>query len=256
MLGKGSSENAPDMVSIIMPAFNAAIYVESSIRSVLKQTYPDWELIIINDASTDDTLAKVTSHSESDSRIKVIDLAENVGVAAARNRGLEAAIGKYIAFLDSDDQWANDKLSKQVNYMESNGALITYGAYRRVDESGREIGIVLPPDVIGYKDLLKSNFIGNLTGMYNAQELGKQYFSAVKHEDYVAWLKILKRTKSASAVGGILGDYRVYSGSTSSNKLKAATWQWRIYREAESLGLLSSAMFMIFYTYYAIKKRL
>ena len=140
--------------------------------------------------------------------------------------------------------------------MEKHGCLVTYGAYRRVNEAGREIGIVYPPEKIGYRDLLKSNYIGNLTGMYNAHELGKQYFSNLKHEDYVAWLAILKKAERAESTSGILGDYRVYIGSTSSNKLKAAKWQWLIYRQSESLSLLRSAMYMFFYAYFAFRKRL
>ena len=213
-------------------------------------------MIVVNDASIDNTSEIARTIASNDKRIKVIDLSKNSGVASARNKGLEEASGKYIAFLDSDDLWAEDKLEQQISEMEARDLLVSYGAYRRIDENGAQLGIVQPPLAVEYKDLLKSNYIGNLTGMYNAQVLGKQFFSKLKHEDYVAWLALLKRAGRAEAVAGILGDYRVYSGSTSGNKLRAATWQWRIYRDSESLNYFASAWYMLCYVFNAVLKRI
>lgn len=238
-----------------MPAYNAGRYLEAAVESVFAQTYGNWELLIVDDASRDNTLELARSLKARDNRIKVFTQDRNQGVAAARNRALEDASGKYIAFLDSDDLWVPDKIEHQIEYMERTGLLVSYGDYKRIDEQNKLLGLVRSPDSIDYTRLLKSNFIGNLTGMYNAEVLGKQVFSSFKHEDYVAWLALVKKAGQAGSVGRTLGYYRVYSGSTSSNKLKTATWQWKIYRRSEALGLLRSTYLLAFYTYYALSKR-
>lgn len=244
-----------DLVSIVMPAYNASRYLEAAVESVFAQTYRNWELLIVNDASGDNTLELAQSLRARDTRVSVFTQDRNRGVAAARNRALENASGKYIAFLDSDDLWVPDKIEQQIEYMERTGVLVSYGDYVRIDEQDKRLGLVRPPGTVDYAHLLKSNFIGNLTGMYNAETLGKQVFSSFKHEDYVAWLALVKKAGQAGSVGRMLGYYRVYSGSTSSNKLKTASWQWKIYRHSEALGLLRSICLLAFYAYYALSKR-
>lgn len=239
-----------------MPAYNAALFLEIAVQSVQQQTYCHWELLIVNDASSDNTLQIAKSLQVLDERIQVVDQPTNQGVARARNEALERAKGKYIAFLDSDDIWQPDKLERQISFMEANKVLVSYSAYQRIDEDGKMLGTVVPPPEIDYKSLLKSNFIGNLTGVYNAEVLGKQFFSDFKHEDYVAWLALVKKAGQAKSANAMLGQYRVYGGSTSSNKIKTLAWQWRIYRQAESMNFFHSCWLMLCYGYYALIKRI
>jgi teichuronic acid biosynthesis glycosyltransferase TuaG len=243
------------LVSIVMPAYNAEPYLAAAIESVISQTYPAWELLIVNDASTDETPAIAERFQRLDERIKVFTQSENTGVAKARNSALEQAKGKYIAFLDSDDLWVPNKLEKQIAFMLANQVIISYGAYQRIDERGNNLGTVWPLKELDYATLLKSNFIGNLTGVYDAEMLGKECFGDFRHEDYVAWLALVKRAGKAMSVDEVLGSYRVYTGSASSNKLKAALWQWRIYRQSQLLGIPQSCWLMLHYFYHAIHKR-
>ena len=252
----GPSMSKPRTVSVIMPAYNAQRYLTSAIASVQTQTYPHWELIVIDDASRDTTLELARELAAADSRIRVLNQPVNKGVAEARNLGLDHATGELIAFLDSDDLWFPEKLSRQIGFMTGSGALVSYTAYQRMDESGRVMGVVRPPVKLTYAKLLRSNFIGNLTGVYDAKTLGKQYLTEFKHEDYVAWLSLVKKAGVALGMNEVLASYRVYSGSTSSNKLKTSAWQWRIYRESQGLGRWYSAWLMACYAGHAMTKRL
>ncbi len=242
-------------VSIVMPAFNAARYIEQAVGSVIEQTYQNWELLIVDDASNDQTLEIARKLAAGDARIRVFTNDHNLGVAESRNLALREASGCYIAFLDSDDLWLPEKLAKQVEFMLRHDVAVCYANYRRIDEHGNSLGAVVPPNRIDYELLLKSNFIGNLTGIYNAGALGKQYFSKFGHEDYVAWLDLVRKTNLACSVGEELALYRVYGGSISGNKLKAARWQWKIYRNHLSLGIVRSFRLMLSYFYYALRKR-
>lgn len=243
------------LVSIVMPAHNAERYLDIAIESVLEQTFTNWELLIVNDASTDGTRLKASAWEQRDSRIKLFNLEENGGVAAARNRALEEAQGQYIAFLDSDDTWDKEKLSQQLRFMTDTDTKICYTDYRRVDETGEIMGAVKAPSEVSYNALLKSNFIGNLTGIYDAEKLGKEFLTDFGHEDYVAWLELLKKAGVARGIPIELASYRVYSGSISANKFRAMRWQWRIYRESQGLGRFSSLWYMICYVFYAGLKR-
>jgi teichuronic acid biosynthesis glycosyltransferase TuaG len=244
------------LVSILMPAYNAERYLSAAIESVLSQTYPQWELLIVNDGSTDGTQAMAERYQQQDPRIKVLNQNVNGGIAKARNRALDEANGRYIAFLDSDDLWIPDKLEKQLAFMTARKVSVSYGAYQRINEQGQHLGSVWPVQQLDYATLLKSNFIGNLTGIYDAEVLGKQYFGEFKHEDYVAWLALVKRAGKAMSINLELGSYRIYTDSTSANKFKAALWQWRIYRHSEHLSIAQSCYLMVHYFYYAVQKRL
>ena len=251
-----STNTSSPLVSVIMPAFNAGKHLRMAATSVLSQTYQNLELLIIDDASEDDTLDIALDIKSSDSRVHVLESERNSGVADARNKGLSRASGKYIAFLDSDDLWLPNKLEMQISHMDDTNVSICYAAYQRIDEQGNNLGEVWPPQKLDYNKLLLSNFIGNLTGIYDAEILGKEYFKEFKHEDYIAWLSLVKRAGIATSVNEILGKYRVYSGSTSSNKLRTISWQWKIYRETQNLGVLNSVFYMTCYAYFAIVKRL
>lgn len=245
-----------DLVSIIMPAYNAESYIASAIDSILNQSYQNWELLVVNDASADTTGKIVQEIQKKDPRITLLTNAANMGIAGSRNVALENAKGRFIAFLDSDDLWLPEKLDTQLAFMVESGAAITYSGYTRIDEHGKYLGTVKPPKLVSYDDLLKSNHIGNLTGVYDCESLGKEYFKRFKHEDYIAWLNLLKRTAYAHGLPQELAQYRVYSGSTSSNKLKTISWQWRIYRESEQLSAARSCILMISYIWNAVYKRM
>ena len=245
-----------NLVSIIMPAYNAELYIASAMESILRQTYQNWELLVVNDASLDLTGKIVEKIKEKDSRIRLFTNIANMGIAESRNVALKNAAGRFIAFLDSDDLWLPHKLSTQLAFMNTRNTAITYSAYSRVNESGKYLGTVMPPQILTYKDLLKTNHIGNLTGVYDCESLGKEYFKKFKHEDYIAWLNLIKRAGCAHGINQELAQYRVYSGSASSNKLKTISWQWRIYRDSEKLSAIKSCILMSSYVWNAMRKRL
>ena len=243
-------------VSVIMPAWNAAATIAESMRSALAQTHAGIQLVVVDDCSTDATWEIVQAQATADARVLAIRQRANGGVAAARNAGLEAATGTHIAFLDSDDCWHPDKLTRQLAHMRGSGAMICYAAYRRVDEAGRELSRVSPPVRVDYPAMLRSNRIGNLTGIYD-RRLGDARFRKIGHEDYVFWLEMVRRAGSAERVPGDepLADYLVRGESLSGNKLKAARWQWRIYRESEGLGPVRAGLYFLQYAGNALAKR-
>ncbi len=239
-----------------MPAYNAADTIEASISSVLAQSYRSVELLVIDDHSRDGTWEVAQKAASQDARVVSLRQARNEGVAAARNLGLEAARGRILAFLDSDDTWCQDKLALQVAHMRATSSLVSYGAYRRVDSVGRFLSCVQPPKRVAYSDMLKSNRIGNLTGAFD-RTLGEVRFKRVGHEDYVFWLELVRRAGEATrfAQGEPVADYLVRDGSLSGNKLRAAGWQWRIYREIEQLGPVRSGWYFAHYAKNALLKR-
>jgi teichuronic acid biosynthesis glycosyltransferase TuaG len=243
-------------VSVIMPVFNAEPTLRKAISSVLEQTYANVELIVIDDCSNDGSPAIIDDYARRDERVRAIRQAANDGVASARNAGLEMASGAYVAFLDSDDWWAPAKLERQIEAMRRAGAKVCCASYRRVTESGRPLSFVRPPRELTYFELLKSNYIGHLTGIYE-RSLGEFSFRRIGHEDYAFWLDILKVARSAISIGAAepLAFYTVREGSVSSNKLRAAVWQWRIYRDVVGLGLFDACRFMAHYVVRALIKR-
>ncbi len=248
-------EAVRDVVSVIMPAFDAAATVVASIASVLAQTHRELELVVVDDGSRDATAALVEAQAARDPRVVLLRQA-NAGVAAARNAGIEAAHGNCIAFLDSDDRWHPRKLERQLAVMRACGARVAYTAYRRVDAAGRVLSVVSPPARVDHAALLRSNHIGNLTGLYD-RRVGDARFRRIGHEDYVFWLDLVRRAGEAVRAddGEPLADYLVREGSVSANKWRAARWQWRIYREVEGLPVGRSAALMLAYIRHAIAKR-
>lgn len=244
------------IVSVVMPAFDAAATIAESMTSVLMQTHHAVELLVIDDRSRDATWDIVQAAAAEDARIVPIRMPANGGVAAARNAGLEAAQGAYIAFLDSDDLWREDKLERQLAHMRAGGARVCYTAYRRFGDDGETLSLVRPPSRVDYRAMLKSNRIGNLTGIYE-RALGDLRFRKVGHEDYVFWLQVVRAAGYAERVpsDAPLADYRVRGGSLSSNKARAARWQWAIYREIEGLGRARAAWYFAHYAAHALAKR-
>lgn len=246
----------PSVVSVVMPVYNAEQWLRHSIGSVLRQTHSSLELIAIDDGSSDQSWDILREYARLDPRIRPIQLERNGGVAAARNAGIAVATGGYIAFLDSDDWWHPRKLEWQLAQMIAAGARVSYGAYDRVTLHGRLLSQVRPRREVHYRDMLKSNHIGHLTGMY-ARSLGTVEFRRVGHEDYVFWLDLVRRAGRAICISAPtpLASYLVRDGSVSSNKLRAAAWQWQIYRRIERLGWPRSAFYMCHYAWHAIRKR-
>ena len=245
-----------DRVSVVMPAYNATATLEASMRSALAQTHADVELLVVDDCSTDGTWDVVQRLAAEDPRVVPIRQPRNAGVAAARAAGIEAATGRYIAFLDSDDRWYPDKLAIQLAAMRTEGAAVGYAAYERVDAAGRVLSRVRPPPRAGYARMLKGNCIGNLTGIYD-RAIGEPRFSRMGHEDYAFWLQVVRMAGQAVCAPPerILASYLVRPGSLSANKLRAARWQWRIYRDVEGLNPAQSAYYMMHYARNALGKR-
>lgn len=244
-------EDEISMVSIITPLHNAEAYISNTIGSVLHQTHQKWELIIVDDMSEDDSVQIVENFSKNEARIKLIRLRENSGAAVARNTAIEAASGRYIAFLDSDDVWLPEKLECQLAFMQQNNYPFSFSAYERIDENDESLGLVGVPEKVSYKQLLKTSVIGCLTAMYDTVYFGKVMMPLIrKRQDYGLWLKLLKQTDFAYGLQTPLGQYRVRRDSISANKLNTSTYNWRIYRQVEKLSFLASCYY---FSHYAVR---
>lgn len=241
-------------VSVIMPVYNGEKFISQSIESVISQTFSNWELIIIDDCSIDNTPSLLENLSRRENKIRVISLKERVGPSKARNIGIKEARGKYIAFLDSDDLWLPEKLQKQIDFMEKNDLAFTYSSYYLIDEDGNSLGEFIVKEIITYKDLLKTNSIGCLTAIYDTEKLGKMYMPDIKHEDYALWLSILRKIGFTKGIQEPLAIYRIRSNSVSSNKLKSVSYQWKIYRKVEKLSFFVSLYYFVHYIYFGLKK--
>lgn len=233
------------LVSIIMPAYNCVDYISESIESVQNQSYRNWELIVADDNSTDGTVDAVRSVTADDNRIHLLETDINLGPAAARNRAINAAQGDYIAFLDSDDIWYPDKLSRQISFMEQMGYDFTYTAYEKINERGEHMGVVISaPKSVNYSSMLyQGDPIGNLTVVYNAEKLGKFYVPDIKkRNDFALWLKIMHDCERAYGLDEVLASYRVRAGSISSTrKSKLLKYYWELYRDIERLSNIKSS---------------
>lgn len=227
------------VVSIVTPLFNGQAFVEEAIRSVQEQIFKDWELIVVDDASTDQSVSIVNNVICSDSRISLLLLKENKGAASARNLAISVAKGRYIAFLDCDDKWLPGKLSTQLELLTRTGSAFCFAAYERIDEAGSFVDAVGVPHQLTYNELLKTNYIGCLTAVYDTKVFGKVFMpdSMPCHEDYPLWLKLIREAGPAVGVKTIQAQYRVRASSLSSNKIRTTRQVWHIYRDFEGLSL-------------------
>jgi glycosyltransferase involved in cell wall biosynthesis len=251
---KSKQKKTSALISIITPSYNSTHYIRETIVSVLGQTYPYWEMIIIDDYSDDDSRKIIEHYIKKDKRIKALYNTENIGAAQSRNRGIELSKGKYIAFLDSDDLWLSDKLEKQIQLMQDDNILLSYASYYTINETGKIMSTFPVQEKVTYFDMLKTSTIGTLTTVYNAEKLGKFYFEDIGHEDYVMKLQILKQIPYAKGLDEPLAKYRIHTQGLSSNKLKTALWQWHIYQKVEKLSFIKSIYYFIHYTYNGIFK--
>ena len=222
-------ENKP-LVSIIMPAYNAEKTIVESIESILRQTYINWELLITDDCSKDNTISIVKSFQKKDSRIKLFVLKSNGGAGLARNNSIRNAKGRYIAFCDSDDQWKIDKIEKQLGFMDRLSLKFTYSSYDVVDEFGYFMSVIEAPKTISYKMLLNNNYVGCLTAIYDRKLLGNLYMNEIrKRQDWALWLHIMKMLKTTKGMSDSLAIYRVRSNSISTNKVEMLKYNYQIY---------------------------
>ena len=244
-------------VSVITPTYNAQQFLNECIQSVINQSYENWELLIVDDCSSDDSASVIQRHMQQDNRIKYFKTSNPSGSPILpRNIGIEKAQGRYIAFLDSDDVWLSNKLETQLKMFEQyEDMAISFSNYEKMTENGmRNNRLVLAPAIANYKQLLLGNVIGCLTAVYDTAKVGKVFFQNHPHEDYILWLEILKKGYVARNTNTVEAMYRVRKHSVSSNKLKSLTWQWDIYRNVEKLGLLRSSYYFLNYAYRAFKK--
>ncbi|MGT2910902.1 glycosyltransferase family 2 protein [Streptococcus cameli] len=237
-----------NLVSIIMPAFNAEKYIYETISTLQGQTYQNWELIVVDDCSTDNTRKMIKKCAINDSRIKYHFLATNSGAAIARNTAIKKAKGGFIAFLDSDDLWKIDKLEKQIRFMQENNYLFTCTYYGKIDEFSNDLHrVVRYKQTADYEELLK-NCPGNSTVIYNAKELGKFFIPNIrKRNDYVMWLQVIKQAESLHCLTDPLSFHRESSGSLSANKKSLIFYHWKVYREIEKLSIFNSVRLIAYW---------
>lgn len=236
------------LVSIIMPCYNSAETLEESIESVLAQTYSNFELILVDDGSIDQTLEIINRYLVYDKRVRFFRTKCNSGAAVARNIAIENANGTFIAFLDSDDVWMPEKLEKQILFMVTNDLYFTYSNYY-VNKNNKIISYK-PRDSVSYNNLLVDNCIGCLTVVYNCKKLGKVFMplDAPKREDYAAWLSILKNGIKAQKIDEFLGTYRIVSTSVSNKKNQMLKYQWIVYRKFLRLNFFKSLFCLVIYS--------
>lgn len=234
------------LVSVIMPAYKCSVLLRESTASVQAQTMPDWELLIVDDCSPDDTYDTARSLASQDPRIRAFQTPGNAGPGEARNIALSHARGKYAAFLDSDDLWLPEKLERQIAFMEEKNARFSCTAYDRVDESGALLRRVWPfPEADYRKVLYTGNPVGNSTAMFLREGLEELRVPPIrKRNDFALWLKILHTVPKVYGLQEPLAVYRVRKSSVSSNKKKLIAYQWKLYRQIEGLGVARSSLAM------------
>jgi len=238
----------PD-VSIITPTFNSSRFIDDTINSVLMQTFSNWELILIDDGSTDMTIERLLKWQAADDRIKILQNKKNLGPGPTRNRGVKSSRGRYVAYLDSDDIWLPNKLEIQLEHMQRHNTVFSYTSYETIDDQGKLLGRqILAPPTVSYEDLLKNTIIGCLTVMIDTKKAPPLVMPALpSRQPLVLWLKILRECGPAHGLSEILARYRVRAGSISSNKILAARQVWRVYRDYEHLSLPKAIHFFLSY---------
>lgn len=230
------------LVSIITPTYNCGKFIAETIETVLAQTYTNWEMIIVDDVSSDNTEDVVLQYTEKDNRIKYTKLDVNSGAAVARTTAMKLASGQYMAFLDSDDLWTENKLEVQLDFMKKNDYAFTCTAYEQIDENSKSLQRVIQTiKKTDYNRLLLDCPVGNSTVMYDVSKMGKFEVPNIrKRNDDALWLQMLKKEKYIWGMPDILMKYRIRTNSISSNKLSVIKYHWVLYREIEHLSVVRS----------------
>lgn len=248
-----------NIVSIITPTYNSSKLIAMTIESVIEQKYPEWEMIIIDDCSTDDTEKIVNQYMLKDKRIKFIKLESNCGAGKARNIGLKNAKGRFIAYLDSDDIWYPDKLEKQTKYMLENNYGFTCTSYEVIGNDGEiKNKFIQMKKQLDYNGFLINNLIQTVGVMVDLKIIDKKLLEMPdmrRRQDAATWLQILKAGNKCYGMDEVLAKYRRTEGSLSSNKYKAIKGVWFLYRKVENLSLVFSIYCFIRYAYLAVWKR-
>ena len=237
------------MISIIIPAYNCAKYLEETVKSVLSQTYQDFEVLILNDCSTDCTAILIGQLAKADKRIRVLSNEKNIGVSQTRNKGIEAAQGEYIAFIDADDVWLSDKLERQMDCLKKQELDLCYTAYSFIDKNGASIRAPYHVmEKLSWYRLLRENIIGLSTVLLRSDAIGMvRMRGEYSHEDYVFWLELMQNGCKAGGVNTPLMRYRISKSNRSGNKRKAAHERWIIYRRFLKMGRFESFWWFVQY---------
>lgn len=242
------------LVSIIMPCYNGEKTISKSIKSILNQTYSNFELIIVNDDSNDKTSEVLREFTSQNIKLIVQNNKFNLGVAKSRNKAIKVASGDFIAFCDSDDFWEKNKLANQVKLLERYDVVCSN--YNLIDEESNLIKHVIESEIITFKKMLNSNKIPNSSGIYNSKKLGKFYQKNIRHEDYLMWLQIIQKAKIGYRIQDCLMSYTVSTNNLTSNKFKSLKWTFSIYYNELKLGFFNSLFRILIYSYINFKKHI
>lgn len=250
-----------ELISIIVPVYNAEKFIRETMDCVIAQTYPCWELLLVEDGSRDNSVEIIETYirDSGEKRIRLICQPENMGAAKARNRGLQEAKGRYIAYLDADDLWLPEKLEHELAYIREKDAAFVFTGYEFADENGKGTGkIVHVPETLNYRQALSNTTIFTTTVMFDTQKISKELLEmpVIKSEDTALWWKVLRNGYTAFGLDENLVKYRRPGKSLSSNKLEAVRRIWNLYRKAEGMGVLDSAWHFCFWAVRAVSRRL
>ena len=250
-----------ELISIIVPVYNAEKVITETMDSVLGQTYPYWELLLVEDGSKDNSADVIMDYiaEKGENRIRLIRQPSNQGAARARNRGLKESQGRYISYLDADDLWSPEKLEKQLRFMEQKDAAFSFTGYEFADENGIGLGkIVRVPETLSYRQALSNTTIFTTTVMFDTQKIAKELLEMpeIKSEDTALWWKVLRTGCIAYGLDENLARYRRAGRTLSSNKLEAIRRIWNLYRKAEGLGLVRSMWHFCFWAVRAVWRRI
>lgn len=247
------------LISIIMPTYNSEAFVRETIESVIAQTYPNWELLVVDDCSSDGTCDLVGSYSRSDKRVRLFRQKTNQGPAAARNRALHESKGRFVAYFDSDDLWSPEKLEHQLAYMRKGGIGMCFTSYETINEDGSHRNYVHVPKAIGYKEFLKAPVTCTHTVMFDTEIIDRSLLvmpNLRKRQDGATWLKVLRSGVIAHGLDEVLAKNRKRKGSVSANKLSAMRYTWRLYHHIEGLSVPYAAYCQLWQLFHATLKRI
>jgi len=245
------------LISIITPSYNCSNFIIETIESIQAQTYKNWELLITDDCSTDNSCKIIEEYTLKDNRIKLFKFNSNLGAGAARNNSIQEAKGQFIAFCDSDDRWYPNKLEEQLIFMTKNGCALSYTSYDTCDEKGNIKGWIQCPKKMTLRKIIRNNDIGCLTAMYNVGKIGKHLMPTIrKRQDWCLWIKIIKEHGDAYGIQKSLAIYRIREESISANKIEMLKYNYNVYNQILGYNKLISLLILggYFIPYYLYKK--